>query len=143
MAGNKFQSGVKPRPSRPGKPKVARKEFPRPIKVAVIKRATRDSVVYCESCGLPAKKFQIDHVVADSHGGKPVIENAELICETCYGIKNPKDTTIAATLKRQEAKHIGATRPSGQIKSRGFNKSEKPKRETTKILPPRAMFKDV
>ena len=94
---------------------MARSEFPRAVKVAVTKRATRESVVYCEACGLPAKKFLIDHVIADAHGGKPVIENAMLICEACYSVKNPKDTTIAAKIKRQEAKHIGATTPKAKI----------------------------
>lgn len=82
---------------------MARTEFPRAVKVEVIRRATRDHVTYCEACKLPAKKWQIDHVIADAHGGKPVIENAELICEACYSVKNPQDTTIAAKLKRQEA----------------------------------------
>ena len=94
---------------------MARCEFPRTVKVEVVKRATRGNSVYCEACGLPAKKFQIDHVIADAHGGKPVIENAMLICEPCFSIKNPKDTTIAAKLKRQEEKHLGAIRPKAKI----------------------------
>ena len=96
---------------------MARSEFPRAVKVAVVKRCQRANVVYCEACGLPARKWQIDHVIADAHGGKPVIENAMLICEPCFSIKNPKDTTIAAKLKRQEAKHIGAARPKAPIPS--------------------------
>ncbi|MGH9676043.1 MAG: YqaJ viral recombinase family protein, partial [Candidatus Acidiferrum sp.] len=67
---------------------MSRQEFPRVIKVAVIKRATCDNgVTYCEPGKLPARKWQIDHVIADAIGGKLVIENAELICEICYGIK--------------------------------------------------------
>jgi 5-methylcytosine-specific restriction endonuclease McrA len=85
---------------------MSRQEFPRAVKVAVVKRATRDRVVFCEKCGAPTTKWQIDHVIADSHGGKPVIENAELICEVCYGVKNPIDTKIAAKIKRQEAKDL-------------------------------------
>ena len=91
---------------------MARTEFSQKIKVAVIKRATKGKVVYCEKCALPAKKWQIDHVVADSHGGKAVIENAELICEACYSVKNPNDTKIAAKIKRQEAKALGAKKPN-------------------------------
>ena len=94
---------------------MARSEFPRSVKVAVVKRCQRANVVYCEACGLPARKWQIDHVIADAHGGKPVIENAMLICEPCFSVKNPKDTTIAAKLKRQEAKHLGAIRPKAKI----------------------------
>jgi 5-methylcytosine-specific restriction protein A len=114
-----------------------RREFPRAVRVAVIKRATRESVVYCEKCGAPAKRFQIDHVVADAHGGKPVIENAELICETCFAVKNPIDTTIAAKLKRQEAGHLGASRPAATIKSKGFTPSSKPRHEREPLAPRR------
>lgn len=110
---------------------MARREFPKAVKVEVVKRATRQSVIYCEGCGLPAKKFQIDHVIADAHGGKPVIENAELICDACYGVKNPKDTTIAAKLKRQEAAHLGVRKaPTLQAPARApappQNKASRP-----------------
>ena len=121
---------------------MARTEFTKAIKVFVVKRATKNSVVYCEKCGLPAKKFQIDHVIADAHGGKAVVENAELICEACYSVKNSIDTAIAAKIKRQEAKHIGATAPKAEIKSAGFPKHEKPSRIAKQPLQPRAMFHD-
>ena len=107
---------------------MARREFPRSIKVAVIKRATRDGVVYCEGsgCGLPAKKWQIDHIRPDGLLGEPTIENAQLLCDVCYGVKNPKDTTAIARAKRREAKAIGAvTPPAHPIKSRGFEAPEK------------------
>ena len=94
---------------------MARCEFPRTVKVEVVKRATRGNSVYCEACGLPAKKFQVDHIIADAHGGKPVIENAQLLCEPCFSIKNPKDTTIAAKIKRIEAKAIRATAPKAKF----------------------------
>lgn len=115
---------------------MARREFPRKVKVEVIRRATRDGVVYCEKCGALAKRWQIDHVIADAHGGEPVIENAELICEACWGVKNPKDTTIAAKLKRVEAKHIGATAPSAKpLQSKGFIKRDKqPRIEKTAVI---------
>ena len=110
---------------------MARSEFPRSVRVAVIKRSTREGVIICESCGAMAKKFQVDHVIADAHGGKPVIENAMLICQPCFEVKNPKDTTIAAKIKRQESKHVGAVKPEGTIRSAGFAKAEKaPKRPT-------------
>ena len=85
---------------------MARAEFPRAVRIAVIKRATKENVIFCESCGALAKKFQVDHVIADSHGGKPVIENAMLICQPCFEVKNPQDATIAAKIKRQEADHL-------------------------------------
>jgi|SRR5581483_812658 len=104
---------------------MSRQEFPRAVKVAVVKRATRDGVVYCEKCGALAKRWRIDHRIADSHGGKPTLENAWLLAECCYPEKDAKDTTIAAKLKRVEAAHIGAVRPAQKIQSRGFAKSER------------------
>jgi 5-methylcytosine-specific restriction endonuclease McrA len=122
---------------------MARKEFPKSVKAAVILRATHGGNVICEKCSALAKRWQIDHVIADAHGGKPVIENAELICEACYSVKNPQDTTIAAKLKRQEAKALGVkTAPAKPIQSAGFSKPDKPKREGKPSLPPRAMFVD-
>ena len=119
---------------------MSRREFTKAIKVAVVKRAMRDGVVYCESCGLPAKRWQIDHRVADAHGGKPVIENAQLICEPCFAIKNPQDTKIAAKLKRVEARHLGAHRPKAKIKSAGFPQSSKPRIPKPQIAP-RALYR--
>jgi 5-methylcytosine-specific restriction enzyme A len=91
---------------------MTRREFPRSVKVAVVKRAMRRGVLCCEKCGFQVKKFQIDHIIADAIGGEPVISNAELICEVCYGIKNPQDTKLAAKAKRREAKSLGVRKPT-------------------------------
>ena len=122
---------------------MTRREFPQAIKKAVVKRATKNSVVYCEECHLPAKKWQIDHIIADAHGGEPVLKNAQLLCDQCYAIKNPADTKIAAKIKRQEAKHLRAVKPKGNIKTRPKEPvvkepdRNKPKKEP---LPYRPMF---
>jgi hypothetical protein len=103
-----------------------RREFPRTIRVAVIKRATRHSVVYCEGCGDQAKRFQIDHVRADALGGAPTIENAQLLCDGCFSVKNPDDARVIARAKRREAAHLGANPvPSRPIRSKGFAKSQR------------------
>jgi hypothetical protein len=121
---------------------MTRREFPSRVKVAVIKRCTRDGATYCEKCGAIAKRWQIDHVRPDGLLGEPVIENAMLICELCWQEKNPLDTKVIAKAKRREAKNIGAVKPKGQIANRGFAPSEK-KREPKQTLPPRRMFEDV
>lgn len=115
---------------------MTRREFPRAVKVAVIKRSTRDGVVYCEGCGLPVKKWRIDHTIADSHGGPPTIDNAKLLGKCCYAEKDARDTTIAAKLKRVESRHIGATTPQGRIANRGFPQREKTPRIDKSALPP-------
>ena len=122
---------------------MARREFSRAVKVAVVKRATRNSVVYCEGCGLPAKKWQIDHIVADAHGGEPVIENAQLLCDVCYGVKNPQDTTIAAKLKRVEANHLGIRKTSSLRSGAKLPAADPGRRATTpveKTIPRRPLF---
>jgi hypothetical protein len=86
---------------------MSRREFSRDIKVAVIKRATQNSVVYCEQCGALAKKWQIDHRRADGLLGEPTLENAQLLGTCCYEPKNAQDTRDIARAKRLEARHFG------------------------------------
>ncbi len=124
---------------------MSRREFSRAVRVAVIKRATRESGVYCEGCGLPAKKFQIDHIRADGLLGEAKIENARLICDVCYGIKNPQDTSAIARAKRLEAAHVGAKPvPSTPIRSPGFAPTQRAldrsKREPKQALPRRQLY---
>jgi 5-methylcytosine-specific restriction endonuclease McrA len=114
---------------------MARKEFPKAIKVACIKRATRDGVIFCEKCGALAKKFQVDHVNPDGLTGKPVIENAMLICEPCFLEKNAKDTSDIAKAKRREARDLGAKSEGPKIQSAGFRKSEKTPRIVKQPVP--------
>ena len=124
---------------------MARREFPRSVKVAVIRRATRGGIVFCEKCGAMAKRWQIDHVRPDGLLGDPTIENAQLIGECCYVEKNADDTAKIAKAKRREAAHIGAKiAPVKPIQSAGFAKSERAaKREPKASLPPRQMFESL
>jgi len=105
---------------------MTRREFPKAVRVAVTRRAMKDGVLYCEACGGQAKRFQIDHIRPDGLLGEPILENAQLICQACWEVKNPKDTVAIAKAKRREAKHIGAVKPKGQIKSAAFVKSARP-----------------
>ena len=117
---------------------MKRREFPRSVKVRVVKRATRGGALYCEKCGFPVKKFQIDHIIADAVGGKPIISNAELICDICYGIKNPQDTRLAAKTKRQEAKALGIRRLTVAILQPP--KPDRAVKDKLPMPPPRALF---
>jgi len=92
---------------------VSRREFPRSVRVAVIKRAARDGQVWCEGCGFPARRFQVDHIRADGLLGDPTLENAQLLCEACFGVKNPLDARMVAKAKRREACHLGVGRRKG------------------------------
>lgn len=114
------------------------RRFPAKVRVAAIKRATRGKWIFCEECGGLCKRFDLDHIIARAHGGKSTLENCMVLCQDCHGNKTPNDTRIAAKLKRIEAKDIGATKPEGGIKSRGFAKKEKP--EKLPVPPPRRIY---
>lgn len=63
----------------------------------------------CEYCHVSAKvsllPFQIDHIIAEKHGGLTVADNLALSCERCNSYKGPN---IAGYL---EGKHIPLFNP--------------------------------
>jgi len=63
----------------------------------------------CEYCHVPAEvsllPFQIDHIIAEKHGGPTVVDNLALSCERCNSHKGPN---IAGYL---EGKHIPLFNP--------------------------------
>src|SRR5271166_1899784 len=96
-----------------------RREFPRAVKVAAVKRATRDGNVICEQCGAMAKAWEIDHAIADGLLGEPTLSNAVVLCRPCHAEKTKADVGAIAQAKRREAAHIGARRPSQPLKGGG------------------------
>lgn len=120
-----------------------RTEFTTAVKVEARRRATRNSVLYCDKCGLPCRKHQVDHVIADAIGGRATLENAQVLCKFCYGDKNRVDTKVAAKTKRQEARHLGVKPPGAfEIQSAGFRKFERPERDDRPSLPPKRLFRE-
>lgn len=118
---------------------MARKEFPRSVKVAAIKRAMVDGEVFCEQCGVMTKgRFEIDHDKEDYYGGEPTLENARVLCISCHSAKTAINAKGIAKTRRLEAKNVGAARPKGQIKSRGFAKKER--REKLPLPPRRGVY---
>jgi len=117
---------------------MTRRNFPKSVIVACIKRATKDAVVYCEGCNLPCRSWDIDHIRPDGLLGEPTLDNARLLCKVCHGEKTKDDVARIAKAKRQEAKHIGAVTSKQKIKSRGFAKKEK--KEKIPLPPRRGMF---
>ena len=113
---------------------MTRREFPTRIKVAIIKRATRENgETYCEACGAPTRRWQIDHINPDGLTGEPILANAQLICDGCYAVKNPQDTATIAKAKRREAARLNARpRPVAKIPARQFPQSERSARRSPK-----------
>lgn len=114
---------------------MARAEFTKAVKVAVIKRATINGVVICEECQSLAKSWDIDHIDPDGLTGKPTLENARLLCKPCHVEKTKADVANIARAKRREAKHVGAVKPKAAIQSAGFAKSDKTPKRPVKIVP--------
>ena len=116
---------------------MTRREFPQSVKKAVLKRAGVTGMLICEICGGFARRYQIDHRIPDSHGGEPTLENAQLICEACYAVKNAKDTTVAAKLKRVESNNLGIRK-----RGKGFPARSPKDRTVSKIAPRRPIYED-
>lgn len=109
---------------------MSRQEFPRAVKAAAALRADGrcEGLVDGVRCGLKLQtgRFQYDHIVADSIGGKPTLDNCAVLCPRCHGEKTRKlDTPRAAKTKRQRDKHTGAMvsrRPLLGSKASGWKK---------------------
>lgn len=119
---------------------MARKEFPKKVKVAALKRADGK----CEGCGQPLKpgRFQFDHIVPDGLGGEPTLENCKVLCSgsraSCHGIKtHEEDTPRMRKADAQRDALLGTTRVRKKIPQ----PPRAPKRPSKQPLPPRPLFK--
>jgi 5-methylcytosine-specific restriction endonuclease McrA len=123
---------------------MARREFPKSVKVAAVKRATKNGEVYCEQCGVLCKsKWEIDHVIPDGLGGEPTLANAKVICRECHTEKTKGDVGKIAKAKRCEARSLGVRKTTPRINSPGFVRVDRNRPITTKIVPRRAMFEEI
>jgi len=123
---------------------MTRRNFTKAVIVQRIKAATRDGVVYCDGCGLPCRKWEIDHIKADAmhvdedKDKSATFENSRLLCIPCHKEKTKDDVKIIAKSKRVEAKHLGVKASKQKIASRGFQKKER--KEKIPLPPRRGMF---
>lgn len=116
-----------------------RQEFTAKVQGQIIKRATRDGLVLCEECGALAKRWEIDHVIADALVvAKKALTAAEgrLLCLPCHKLKTKGDKGVIAQAKRREQKKLGAKPvPSVTIESAGFAPVDKSTKKTA-LRPP-------
>ena len=86
---------------------------------------------------------EFHHRLSCRQGGKPTLENAQLLCIPCHDKETALQAPVHAKLRRVEAKHVRPDRPAGNIKSAGFAKSDKKPAIDKSALPklePRKLF---
>lgn len=90
-----------------------RRNFPAKVMALAFQRAAGR----CEKCTarLVVGKFQYDHIIADALGGEPTLENCQVLCSSCHGVKTPIDTTKAAKVKRQTRKLMAGIRSTRNL----------------------------
>lgn len=100
---------------------MPRREFNKEVRKAAWARCAG----LCEGCGaaLTLGKYDFDHIIADSIGGRPDLDNCAVLCRPCHLEKTTKlDTPRAAKTERMRLKNLGLW-PKGQtIQSRGFQR---------------------
>lgn len=108
--------------------RVARREFSRAQKVALIKRAMNGSGwIICEGCGLniTGKAIEFDHMIPeamilDKSIALSLADGLVLGRDCCHrrpGGKTATDLADIAEAKRREAKHLGIPRNRGFLGS--------------------------
>ncbi len=97
-----------------------RREFSRPVKFEILRRATIDGKITCEGCGLVlgAKRFDIDHTIPDALflDKSRVLTAADgklLGKDCCHAPKTAEDVRAIAKVKRVEGRHRGIDKAAG------------------------------
>ncbi len=103
-----------------------RREFTRATKAAAFLRCegrceyTDNQGRRCEA-KLHAGTFAFDHIVADSIGGEPTLDNCAVLCRTHHDVKTRNiDTPRAAKTKRIRDKHLGIMKQKRKWPKRPF-----------------------
>ena len=115
--------------------RTARRDFPRKIKAAAIKRAAGK----CDKCSavLKPREGEVDHILPDILGGEPVLANAQVLCRVCHVEKTADDIRRTRKADRSGDKASGAVKPSSAL-ARKSPKQKPPSRHQP--LEPRQLF---
>lgn len=133
-------------------PTLARREFSRAQKVAMIKRAmTGTGQILCEGCGLnvTGKVIEFDHVIAealvlDKSVALTIADGLVLGRDCCHrapGGKTAHDLADIAEAKRREARHLGI-RPRPRLRAAGFAATEPQRSASRPLVKPAAWRRD-
>ena len=123
-----------------------RRNFPASAKREITDRATDNKgILRCEGCSmdLTGKAWEIDHILAEAivpewkKTEKLTAKDGQLLGNCCHrgeGGKTARDVKKAAKEKRQNSKYTGAKRPKQTMQSRGFTKTDKPRKIDKKAI---------
>ena len=68
----------------------------------------------CQACGwrlTPGQRWEVDHIVPMSLGGRHQADNLQVLCAACHGSKtNLHDRPVLSKAKRLQSRHLGAVR---------------------------------
>ncbi len=126
-----------------------RRNFTKAVKIEIIKRATRaDRQPACERCGAVGVKMDVHHKVMDAmeidKARKLTADDGELLCGPCHDPITATQRKHLAKALAREAKHLGATRPTGKLRGAPFSKSAQAQhradRDPKPRPPPRALY---
>jgi ribosomal protein L40E len=117
---------------------MSRREFPRPVRAAIILRATdAKGRVLCEQCGAECPTqadYEVDHIVAEgmltdeaANDNRPPLTatSGKLVCRKCHDKKTRRDVFEIAKTKRLEQKHRIVGKGQTEI-ARRFNVDQEP-----------------
>jgi 5-methylcytosine-specific restriction endonuclease McrA len=91
---------------------IVRREFPAKIKAEAFLRAGGVcEIPWCDT-KLQRGRFTYDHVIPDWTGGKPTLENCQVICRECDRAKTKKDAGNIAKSKRIIRREMGIKKRS-------------------------------
>lgn len=106
-----------------------RREFSAKVKRDALMRASKATgFPCCEKCGVMIKggKVEFDHVIADTFGGEPTLENCAVLCPACHGRKtSTQDVPAYAWSERQRNKEAFIRKPSRFACARGSKFKQK------------------
>ena len=112
---------------------MTRREFRKSVRVEIVKRAMKDGVLRCESCGVALKRGEVHHIRPDGleidKGSPLTASDGLLLCcgpGSCHARHTASDVPAIARAKRIEAAHLGVSTPKTKIQSAGFPKRERP-----------------
>jgi len=82
---------------------------PTRVKLRVFERAKG----HCAICGRRLHRWQLDHIVPLSQGGRHAEDNLQCLCsEPCHAAKTGRDAKLKAKSERIRTRHAGIRKPS-------------------------------